>query len=151
MNKTIISIEILDSGAKDAIITVKGERNNQTLFEERFDYDHQKKHSLRLHILSEKFHSKYPELGESLGILCIRKLLNDITERSKMQATSDYRERACNKYTIEDYRKLCQKYFPSQTKEVVDNNWEAMKTLPKGTVIRLPEIDGCPIGSFEVY
>nr|WP_288210330.1 hypothetical protein [uncultured Dysgonomonas sp.] len=93
MNKTIISIEILDSGAKDAIITVKGERNNQTLFEERFDYDHQKKHSLRLHILSEKFHSKYPELGESLGILCIRKLLNDIRLRSKMQAISDYRER----------------------------------------------------------
>lgn len=93
MNKTIISIEILDSGAKDAIITVKGERNNQVLFEERFDYDHQENHTLRLHILSEKFHSKYPELGESLGILCIRKLLNDITERSKMEAASDYRVR----------------------------------------------------------
>lgn len=93
MNKTIISIEILDSGAKDAIITVKGERNNQILFEERFDYNHQEKHILRLHILSEKFHSKYPELGDSLGILCLRKLLNDIRLRSKIKAVSDYRVR----------------------------------------------------------
>lgn len=34
---------------------------------------------------------KSPELGDSLGILCIRKLLNDIIIRSKPKANSDYK------------------------------------------------------------
>lgn len=34
MNRTIISIEVQDSGDKDAIIIVRGERNSQIMFEE---------------------------------------------------------------------------------------------------------------------
>lgn len=91
MNKTIISIELQDYGGKEATIIVKGERNNQIMFEEQFEYKDEEKHSLRLHLLSERFHRKFPQLGDSLGILCIRKLFNDITIRSKMKANSDYR------------------------------------------------------------
>lgn len=38
MNRTIISIEIQDHGGKEANIIVRGERNNQIMFEEKFDY-----------------------------------------------------------------------------------------------------------------
>ena len=38
MNRTIISIEIEDYGHKEATIFVRGERNNQIMFEEKFDY-----------------------------------------------------------------------------------------------------------------
>ena len=38
MNKTIISIEVQDHGGKEANIIVRGERNNQIMFEEKFDY-----------------------------------------------------------------------------------------------------------------
>ena len=38
MNKTIISIEVQDYGDKKATIIVRGERNNQIMFEETFDY-----------------------------------------------------------------------------------------------------------------
>lgn len=91
MNRTIISIEVQDHGGKEANIIVKGERNNQIMFEEQFDYKDEEKHPLRLHLLSERFHRKFPKLGESLGILCIRKLFNDITIRSKMKSNPDYR------------------------------------------------------------
>ncbi|MEI3107591.1 MAG: hypothetical protein V8T88_01735 [Phocaeicola sp.] len=91
MNRTIISIEVQDNGCKEATIFVRGERNNQILFEEQFEYKDEEKHPLRLHLLSEKFHRKFPQLGDSLGILCIRKLFNDITIRSKMKANPDYR------------------------------------------------------------
>ena len=91
MNGTIISIEVQDDGDKAATIIVKGERNNQIMFEEQFDYKNEEKHPLRLHLLSERFHRKFPQLGDSLGILCIRKLFNDITIRSKMKANPDYR------------------------------------------------------------
>ena len=91
MNRTIISIEVQDHGGKEAKIIVRGERNNQILFEEQFDYKDEEKHSLRLHLLSGRFHRKFPQLGDSLGILCLSKLFNDITIRSKMKANPDYR------------------------------------------------------------
>jgi hypothetical protein len=90
MNKTIISIEVQDHGCKEANIIVRGERNNQIMFEEQFDYKDEEKHSLHLHLLKGRFMEKFPKLGNSLGILCIRNLFNDITLRSKMKANSDY-------------------------------------------------------------
>ena len=91
MNRTIISIEVQDNGGTEATIIVKGERNNQILFEEKFNYKDEEKHPLRLHLLKERFMEKFPKLGESLGILCLRKLFNDIAIRSKMKANPDYR------------------------------------------------------------
>lgn len=87
MNRTIISIEVQDHGGKEANIIVR----DQIMFEEQFDYKDKEKHSLRLHWLSERFHRKFPQLGDSLGILCLRKLFNDITIRSKMKANPGYR------------------------------------------------------------
>ncbi len=92
MNKTIISIEVQDEGDKEATIILKGERNGQKLFEEQFKYKDEKIHPLRLHLLKEDFMGKYPKLGESLGIICIRKLLGDITDKSKNVGVNDYRE-----------------------------------------------------------
>lgn len=43
MNRTIISIEVQDHGGKEATIIVKGERNNQILFEEQFEYKDEEK------------------------------------------------------------------------------------------------------------
>lgn len=61
------------------------------MFEETFSYKDEKKHSLRLHLLKERFIKTFPQLGESFGIIFLRKLFNDITIRSKMKANSDYR------------------------------------------------------------
>lgn len=91
MNRTIISIEVQDEGGTEATIIVKGERNNQIMFEERFEYKDKEKRPLRLHLLKERFMEKFPKLGNSIGILCVRKLFNDITIRSKMEVNSDYR------------------------------------------------------------
>lgn len=55
MNKTIISIEAQDNGDKEATIIVRGERNNQIMFEEKFDYKDEEKHPLRLHLLKDRF------------------------------------------------------------------------------------------------
>lgn len=93
MNKTIISIEAQDNGDKEATIIVRGERNNQIMFEEKFDYKDEEKHPLRLHLLKDRFINKFPKLGDSLGIICLRKLFNDITTRSKIKANPDYRNR----------------------------------------------------------
>ena len=150
MNRTIISIEVQDEGGKEANIIVRGERNNQIMFEEQFDYKDEYKHSLRLHLLSERFHRKFPQLGDSLGILCIRKLFNDITIRSKMKVNPDYREKEHTQFTLEDYRAFCRKYLPEQNVDIIENNWKSIQSLPKGTIIRLPDIEGCVIGSFEV-
>lgn len=92
MNKTIISIEVQDYGDKKATIIVRGERNNQIMFEETFDYKDEEKYPLRLHLLKERFINKFPKLGDSLGIICLRKLFNDITTRSKIKANPDYRD-----------------------------------------------------------
>lgn len=61
------------------------------MFEKLFDYKDEEKHSLRFHLLKERFMEKFPKLSNSLGILCFRKLFNDITIRSKMKANPDYR------------------------------------------------------------
>lgn len=150
MNRTIISIEVQDNGDKEATIVVKGERNNQIMFEEQFDYKDEEKYPLRLHLLSERFHRKFPQLGDSLGILCLRKLFNDITIRSKMKANPDYREKEHTHFTVDDYREFCHKYFPAQSDDVIESSWKAIQSLPQGTIIRLPDIQGCSIGSFEI-
>ena len=150
MNRTIISIEVQDHGGKEANIIVRGERNNQIMFEEQFDHKNEEKHSLWLHLLLERFHRKFPQLGDSLGILCIRKLFNDITIRSKMKANPDYREKGHTQFTFEDYKAFCRKYFPAQSVDIIENDWKSIQSFPKGTIIRLPDIEGCPIGSFEV-
>lgn len=93
MNRTIISIEVQDHGGKEANIIVRGERNNQIMFEEQFEYKNEEKHSLRLHLLKEQFMNKYFAKGKSLGIMSIRKLFKDITERSKSIGVPDYRNR----------------------------------------------------------
>lgn len=55
MDKTIISIEVQDHGGKEANIIVRGERNNQIMFEEQFEYHKdEEKHSLRLHLINKK-------------------------------------------------------------------------------------------------
>lgn len=92
MNRTIISIEVQDNGDKEAAIIVKGERNNQILFEEQFSYSDNEKHPLRLHLLKERFINKDFAEGKSLSIMSIRKLFKDITERSKSVGVPDYRE-----------------------------------------------------------
>lgn len=91
MNKTIISIEVQDNGDKEATIIVRGELNHQIMFEEKFDYKDKEKHPLRLHLQKEQFMNIYPKLNNSLGILCVRKLLNGITQRSNMKVNPDYR------------------------------------------------------------
>ena len=90
MNKTIISIELQDEGSKDAEIIVTGERNQKIIFQEKFAYNSEG-YPLRLHILSDEYHQSYPQLGTSLGLLCIHKLLDDIEIRSTMNGTPDYR------------------------------------------------------------
>lgn len=76
---------------KRLIFIVRGERNNQIMFEEKFDYKEEEKHSLRLHLLKGRFMEKFPKLGDSLGILCVRKLFNDITILSKMKSNPDHK------------------------------------------------------------
>ncbi len=61
MNRTIISIEVQDHGGKEANIIVRGERNNQIMFEEQFDYKDEKKHSLRLHLLKRTIYGEVTE------------------------------------------------------------------------------------------
>lgn len=91
MNRTIISIELQDHGAKEATIIVKGERNNQILFEEHFTYKDEEKYSLRLHFLIDKFlNNRGIAKGENMSILSISKLLNDIKLRSRIKANADY-------------------------------------------------------------
>ena len=53
-------------------------------------------------------------------------------------------------FTFEDYRVFCRKYFPAQSIDIIENNWKLIQSLPKGTIIRIPDIEGCAIGSFEV-
>lgn len=92
MNKTIISIEVQDNGGKEATIIVKGERNNQILFEEQFDYNDENKHPIKLHFfLIDKFLNNHGiAKGEIMAIPSISKLLNDIKLRSKIKANANY-------------------------------------------------------------
>lgn len=100
MNRTIISIEVQDNGDKEATIIVKGERNNQVMFEEQFAYKDEEKHPLRLHLLKERFMEKDFADGKSLGIMSIRKLFKDIAERSKSVGVPDYRNIEKQKLTL---------------------------------------------------
>lgn len=113
MNRTIISIEVQDHGGKEANIIVRGERNNQIFFEEQFAYSDNEKHPLRLHLLKEQFMNKDFAEGKSLGIMSIRKLLKDITEKSKSVGVPDYR-------TIDNYidRNGNRQYFPKSPSEI---------------------------------
>lgn len=52
MNRTIISIEVQEHGGKEANIIVRGEQNNQIMFEEQ-------KHPLRLHLLKGRLFVNY--------------------------------------------------------------------------------------------
>ena len=56
---------------------------------------------------------EFPKHGESLDILCLRKLFNDITIQSKMKANSDYR-------VIDNYidRKGNRLYIPKSPSEI---------------------------------
>ena len=91
MNKTIISIELQDNAGKEATIIVTGERNNQILFEEHFEYKDEEKHPLRLHFLIDKFlNNNGIAKGENMAIPSISKLFNDIKHRSKIKTNSDY-------------------------------------------------------------
>jgi hypothetical protein len=93
MNKTIISIEVQDYGDKEATIIVRGERNNQIMFEEHFEYKDEKVHPLRLHFMKEEF-MNMPFVGRKpLAIMSISKLLKDITERREFMINYDYRDR----------------------------------------------------------
>lgn len=92
MNRTIISIEIQDYGGKEANIIVRGERNNQIMFEEQFEYKDEEKHPLRLHFMIDKFLNENGiAKGENMATPCITKLLNDIKLRSKIKVNADYR------------------------------------------------------------
>ena len=100
MNRTIIAIEVQDHGGKEATIIVKGERNNQVMFEEQFAYKDEEKHPLRLHLLKERFMEKYFAERKSLGIMSIRELFKDISERSKSVGVPDYRDIEKQKLTL---------------------------------------------------
>ena len=85
MNRTIVSIEVLDEGGKEATIIIKGERNDKTLFEERFSYNDDKEPSLRLHLLKERLlKDGLISKGKYLSTECISKLFDDIADRSKI-------------------------------------------------------------------
>ena len=47
MNRTIISIEVQAHNGKEATIIVKGEQNNQIMFEKQFEYKDEEKHSMQ--------------------------------------------------------------------------------------------------------
>ena len=90
MNETIIKIKILDDGSNDATIIVTGERNRTFMFEEEFAYADKEKPILRLHYLKQRA-LKYPELCGKLSIVCIRKILNGLSLKSKPAGIPDYR------------------------------------------------------------
>lgn len=76
------------------------------MFEEQFEYKEEEKHSLRFHLLKGRFMEKFPKLGKSFGILCIRKLFNDITTRSKFVSVPDYSTIDKQKFTLEIVKKI---------------------------------------------
>jgi hypothetical protein len=92
MNETIITIIVQDMGDKDATIIVRGERNGSFMFEEKFEYKDENKAPLQLHLLKERFLERFPKLGKSLGVICIRKLFKAITEKSESVGVNDYRD-----------------------------------------------------------
>lgn len=73
-----------------------------------------------------------------------------ISTEMRDNVNPNYREKEHTQFTFDDYREFCRKYFPLQSVDVIENDWKSIQSLPKGTIIRLPDIKGCPIGSFEV-
>lgn len=122
MNRTIISIELQDNGGTEATIIVKGERNNQILFEEQFGYKDEKNHPLRLHLLKERFIQKDFAKGESLGVMSIRKLFKDITERSKSVGVPDYRVIDKQKLTLEVVENRLKEIAKSHNIDLMDES-----------------------------
>lgn len=61
------------------------------MFEEQFEYKDEEKHPLSFHLLKRRFMDKCIVEGKSLGVMSIRKLFKDITERSKSVGVPDYR------------------------------------------------------------
>lgn len=62
--------------ASRTLISSSEENEIIRLCEVQFDYKDEDNHSLRLHLLKEGFMEEFPKVGESLGLLCIRKLFN---------------------------------------------------------------------------
>lgn len=151
MDKTIISIEVQDEGGTEATIIVKGERNNQILFEEQFTYSDNEKHPLRLHLLKERFMNKYFVEGKSLGVMSIRKILKDITERSKSVGVSDYRNMEKKDVVIQSLElhghKEIEEFFRNEPegKNKLDEWVDFLLSQPNGFTLGLPShyvVDG---------
>lgn len=151
MNKTIISIEVQDHGGKEANIIVRGERNNQIMFEEQFEYKDEEKPPLRLHLLKERFMEKYFAEGKSLGIMSIRKLFNDITIRSKDVGVPDYRNMEKKDVVIQSLelhgRKEIKEFFRNEPegKNKLDEWVDFLLSQPDGFTLGLPShyvVDG---------
>ncbi len=151
MNRTIISIEVQDDGGKEATIIVKGERNNQILFEEQFAYSDNEKHPLRLHLLKERFMEKNFAEGKSLGIMGIHKLLKDISERSKSVGVPDYRNMEKKDVVIQSLelhgRKEIEEFFRNEPegKNKLDEWVDFLLSQPDGFTLGLPShyvVDG---------
>lgn len=99
------------------------------MFEEQFDYNNKEKHSLRLHLLKERFIEEFPKHGESLDILCLRKLFNDITIRNKMKANSDYR--VIDNYIDRNGNRLYIPNSPSEIRKKFNNDEQLFrKSIP---------------------
>jgi|GEM_PF-482710 hypothetical protein len=142
MNRTIISIELQDEGGTEATIIVKGERNNQIMFEEQFAYEDKEKHPLRLHLLKERFIEKHFAEGKSLGVMSIHKLLKDITERSKSVGVPDYRDKGIIKKSIHlhGYNEIANFFkgeFAGKEKELNEYVTQLLQ-YPDGTSFGLP-------------
>lgn len=156
MNKTVLTIVQTDSGGNDAKFTVTGERNGLILFEEDFVYDG-KVPPLKLHLEKEKFMkelSRKAKNGEmddiDISTRCVLKMLLDLSD-SKVDYLSNYGEKKRSVFTFDDYKSFCNKYLPNQTDDIIERDYKVIQSLPKGTVIRLPCIKDCSIGSFEIY
>ena len=61
------------------------------MFEEQFEYKDEEKHPLSFHLLKRRFMDKCIVEGKSLGVMSVRKLFRDITERSKFVDVPSYR------------------------------------------------------------
>lgn len=61
------------------------------MFEEQFEYKDEEKHPLSFHLLKRRFMDKCIVEGKSLGVMSVRKLFKDITERSKFVDVPSYR------------------------------------------------------------
>jgi len=38
-----------------------------------------------------------------------------------------HREKEHKKFTFDDYRDFCHKYFPTQSNDIIENDWKAMQ------------------------